>query len=137
MARHNHRGDVAVASYGGRESQLWRGGSARGGGERRVRCCYCELVRQRDRRVRSGAPGCGWSELEGRAASWDGHRPLPPLYGCRVAVGQAGKVGVARPRAGEREGGRAERARRLRPVGRMGGTRPIKVKRIFSISIFK
>jgi hypothetical protein len=87
--------------------------------------------------VRSGAPGCGMSELEGRAAGRDGHRPSPLVYGRRVAAGQAGKTGAARPRAGEREGGEAERAGRLQPMGRMGGARPSEVKRFFSISIFK
>jgi hypothetical protein len=68
-----------------------------------ARCCYCERVRQENRRVRSGAPGCGWSDLEGRATGRDGHRPSPPVYGRRVAAGQAGEAGAARPRAGEWE----------------------------------
>jgi hypothetical protein len=73
------------------------------GGERRARCYYCERVRQGDRRVRSRAPGCGWSDLEGHTTGRDGHRPSPSVYGRRVAVGQAGEAGAARPRAGEQE----------------------------------
>jgi hypothetical protein len=91
---------VLVVRCSGRGELRWPGeptpasGSACGSGEQRARFCYYERMRKGDRGVRSGVPGCGWSALEGRAAGRSGHRPSLPLYGRRVAAGQAGKAGA-------------------------------------------
>jgi hypothetical protein len=49
---------------------------------------------------------------------------LPPVYGRRVAVGQAGKAGAAHPRTGEREEERGVGLGQQIGLGREGRRRP-------------